>query len=384
MLYNETMKYITFIILLVLGFGGLVGVYLYFYDPVADIAFAPNAHSVKEGIPKVERTYSVRTIARDLSVPWELAFLSDRSMLVTERAGTLVRIYRDGSRATTTPPTAVRAEGEGGLLGMALHPEYEENSYLYLYQTQPSGNGTKNAVIRYVYDEATHTLTEPVTIVDNIPGAQYHDGGRLAFGPDGKLYITTGDAGKEDLAQDINSFAGKILRYNDDGTVPSDNPFGNGVWSYGHRNPQGLAWDSQGVLWSTEHGRSGIVSGYDELNKIERRGNYGWPIVQGDQESPGTNAPLIHSGSDTTWAPASLVYYNGSFFFGGLRGEGLYEARYNGELELVRHFAGLYGRIRTVVEGPDDALYFTTSNTDGRGNVREGDDIVVRLEIAPY
>lgn len=208
-----------------------------------------------------------------------------------------------------------------------------------------------------------------------------HDGGRIAFGPDGFLYITTGDASQSRLAQDIRSLAGKILRIRDDGSVPSDNPFGNAVWSYGHRNPQGLAWDDRGRLWATEHGRSIPFSGYDELNLIEKGGNYGWPDIQGDRAKPDMERPIIHSGPSTTWAPAGAAFLNGSIFFGGLKGTALYQAKITGErnIALTKHFEKAYGRIRAVVKGPDDMLYISTSNTDGRGEARPGDDNIIRI-----
>src|SRR5262249_24978139 len=156
------------------------------------------------------------------------------------------------------------------------------------------------------------------------PGAKYHDGGRMAFGPDDYLYITTGDATVDYLAQDISSLSGKILRIRDDGSLPQDNPFGNAVYSYGHRNSQGLTWDSLKQLWSTEHG----PTGYDELNLIEKGQNYGWPLIMGSESRPGMKTPILHSGLNT-WAPASALFWDGSIFFGGLRGEALYEARIN-------------------------------------------------------
>ncbi|HWQ99627.1 MAG TPA: PQQ-dependent sugar dehydrogenase, partial [Candidatus Methylomirabilis sp.] len=201
-----------------------------------------------------------------------------------------------------------------------------------------------------------------------------------AFGPDGKLYVTTGDAGRDRNAQDKTSLAGKILRLNDDGTVPDDNPFGTAVWSYGHRNPQGLVWDDQGRLWATEHGRSGILSGFDELNLIEKGKNYGWPAIQGDDKKEGLVTPVINSGANETWAPSGAVYVDGSVFFAGLRGETLYEARVNDTpVTLKKHLVGQYGRLRAVVLGPDGDLYLTTSNLDGRGTPVTDDDRIVRI-----
>ena len=269
--------------------------------------------------------------------------------------------------------------GEGGLLGMALHPQFSENRWIYLYLTTNIGNGLKNRVERYRFEG--DRLSEKTIIIDNIPGAAYHDGGRIAFGPDGYLYITTGDAGSSNLAQDINLLAGKILRLKDDGSIPPDNPFGNAVWSYGHRNSQGLAWDKEGNLWATEHGRSGILSGLDELNLIEKGENHGWPVIQGDEKKEDMKSPIVQSGADETWAPAGIAFWDGSLFFGGLRGESLYEATIlNGnKVALKARFRQEFGRIRAVILGADGYLYITTSNTDGRGDPNPNDDKIIRI-----
>lgn len=318
-----------------------------------------------------------QVIAENLDIPWDIVFLPNGDILVTERPGTVVRID-DGKRY---PIQGVHHRGEGGLLGMVLHPEFEQNRQVYLYLTTQTAQGVTNRVERYRFED--DALTGRTEIISGIPGAVYHDGGRMAFGPDGHLYITTGDATNESLAQDTGSLAGKILRIRDDGSVPADNPFGNAVYSYGHRNPQGLAWDGQGRLWSTEHGRSGVASGYDELNLIRAGGNYGWPEIQGSETREGMIPPALHSGPRTTWAPASAVHHRGSIFFGGLRGQALYEAvlpEDGGEPHLRTHFEGEFGRIRTVVFGPDGAMHLTTSNTDGRGSPVSEDDRIIRIE----
>ena len=322
----------------------------------------------------------VEVVVQDLGIPWDIAFLPNE-ILITQRGGNLLR-FSEGEKSVIAQ-LPLEARGEGGLLGIALHPEFVDTQYLYLYVTYRSAGGTtENRVERYRYAEGV--LSEQTTILSDIPGALFHNGGRLAFGPDEKLYITTGDAQKPALAQDRASLAGKILRVNDDGSVPADNPFpGSPVYSYGHRNPQGIAWDEEEVLWSTEHGRSGFSSGFDEINRIVPGGNYGWPESQGDESAEGTIAPVRHSGAQVTWAPASAVFVNGHLFFGGLRGETLYEAVFEGEsiVEIQEHYKGAFGRIRTVLLGPDNMLYLTTSNRDGRGIARPGDDAVVRIRI---
>jgi glucose/arabinose dehydrogenase len=203
-----------------------------------------------------------------------------------------------------------------------------------------------------------------------LPAGQNHDGGRIAFGPDGYLYITTGETGIISLAQDKNSLAGKILRIKN-GEVE--------IYSIGHRNPQGLAWDTSGNLWSTEHGRSGAQSGYDELNLIVQGGNYGWPTIEGPETAQGITAPIIHSGADKTWAPAGMAFFNGKLYFAGLRGQSLYEYDLTSK-KLSEYLSGEYGRLRAVVVGPDGNLYVSTSNRDGRGTPKTGDDKILKID----
>lgn len=323
----------------------------------------------------------IEIIAEDLQIPWEIAFLPDGDILVTERPGKLLRI---GDDRQAIEVSGVRHVGEGGLMGLALHPDFEDNHLIYLYLTSQEGNRTVNRVERYKLEG--NTLSGRQVIIEGIPGSAIHDGGRIEFGPDGMLYIGTGDAGNENSAQDRNSLAGKILRINDDGSIPSDNPFGNAVYSYGHRNVQGLTWDNEDRLWATEHGPSGALTGYDELNLIERGQNYGWPLIRGDQQRNGMISPKIQSGGNETWAPGDAEFVNGSIFFSGLRGATLYEAKLsNTEVsDIVRHLANEYGRLRAVRLGPDGGLYITTSNTDGRGNTKDGDDKIIRLEISRF
>lgn len=388
------------VILAIVGYGG--------YTLYRNMAFAPTVQEnvidtplpengkAESGVDEVEALApTIEIIAENLQIPWEVVFLPSgdpeeeqapygAGMLVTERTGSLVKIGADPSTSSGRVRTKISIEGvehigEGGLLGLALHPNFEENNWIYLYLTTRADGGLINRIERYRL--VGNTLSQKTIIIDNIPGARFHDGGRIAFSPDGFLYITTGDAGDSQSAQNLNSLAGKILRLNDDGTIPSNNPFETAIYSYGHRNPQGLAWDASGQLWATEHGRSGVLSGLDELNKIIKGENYGWPDSQGDAVLSGTVGPIIHSGPNITWAPASAAFWDGSIFFGGLRGESLYEAIiHNGTVtELKTHFHREFGRIRTVQLGPDGMLYLTTSNTDGRGAVRAGDDKIIRV-----
>jgi glucose/arabinose dehydrogenase len=317
-----------------------------------------------------------KIVAENLKIPWEIVFLPDGSMLVTERPGTIQRITPTKQAIQIQ---GVRHVGEGGLLGMVLHPDFKNNQRIYLYLTTASGSGLSNRVESYRLDG--NALADRKVVIENIPGSSNHDGGRIAFGPDNSLYITTGDAEVPARAQDTNSLAGKILRLKEDGSVPADNPFNNAVYSYGHRNPQGLAWDNQGRLWATEHGRSGASSGYDELNLIEKGKNYGWPTIEGDKSQDGMQRPIAHSGANSTWAPSGLAYLNGSLYYSGLRGESLYKATINNgpSVDLKNYLAKKYGRLRAVVVGSDGYLYISTSNTDGRGSVKTGDDKIIRL-----
>ncbi|MBI2405115.1 PQQ-dependent sugar dehydrogenase [Candidatus Gottesmanbacteria bacterium] len=339
--------------------------------------FAPTPTNIVESTPSARaEKEDIEIIAQNLKVPWEIAFLPDKTMLVTERTGNLLRVDRETHIIQTIE--GVKATGEGGLLGLAVHPTFGSNHVIYLYLTSQENGKLVNRVERYVL--LNNRLSDRMVIFSGIAGSSLHDGGRIAFGPDGFLYITTGDATNEKFAQDKQSLNGKILRIKDDGSIPSDNPFGSAVYSYGHRNAQGLVWDTQGRLWATEHGPSGLQSGFDEVNLIEKGKNYGWPVVKGDQTALGMVSPVIQSGASDTWAPAGVAFWDGSLFFGGLRGEALYEAKITGEkLTLSSHFKGRFGRIRAVGLGPDGFLYLSTSNTDGRGTVQSGDDKIIRL-----
>lgn len=340
--------------------------------------FAPTESTTPEGeVNDGVGVQNPEVVVQNLSIPWELVFLPNGDMVVTERSGTLLLI---GETRDAIEISGVEHRGEGGLLGLALHPNFEQNNWIYLYLTTQTDTGLTNRVERYVLRGAA--LSERTVIIENIPGARFHDGGRIAFGPDGLLYIATGDAGSVQSAQDTSSLAGKILRITDTGAIPSSNPFGNAVYSYGHRNVQGLAWDSTGILWATEHGPSGFESGFDELNRIMSGINYGWPDIIGDEVQEGMEAPQLHSGETDVWAPSGATYINGHVLFAGLRGESLYVATVeSGEAtEFRTFFREEYGRLRTVVLGSDGMLYMLTNNTDGRGAPNKNDDKIIRID----
>jgi aldose sugar dehydrogenase len=366
----------------------ILGLGIFYYAYVADRG--PGV-PLAQGLLDTDRdntvVYAVEEVAGGLEVPWSLAFTSDTRMLVTERPGRL-RVIENGQ--LMPDPLHVFPEvstiGEEGLMSVVLDPGYVENKYLYVSLAYESERGMFVKIVRFT-DQGSSLGNETV-ILDAIPAAKYHAGCRLAFGPDGKLYITTGDALDRQQAQDLESWAGKILRINADGSIPGDNPFANSpVWSYGHRNPQGLAWDASGQLYSSEHGPSVIDGprGGDEVNKILKGANYGWPLVSHEKTLAGTEPALkVFTPAE---APASLLIYSGrsipqfggDMFFGALVGEGIVRLTPAEDAYAVEKLFTDYGRIREVMEGPDGSMYFSTSNRDGRGDPTSGDDRIYRI-----
>lgn len=324
----------------------------------------------------------VEPIAENLDTPWEVAFGPDGRIFVTERPGT-VRVIEDGElREEPYAELAVDEMGEGGQLGLAFDPEFEENRTLYAYYTTDEEDGARNRIVRLVEEDGV--AVEEEVLLEG-PAAQIHNGGRIAFGPDGKLYATLGDVSEASLAQDRDALAGKIVRLEPDGSIPDDNPFGDSpVYSYGHRNPQGLAWDDEGNLYAPEHGQSA----HDELNLIRPGENYGWPEVEGEEERTGYTAPVLQSGEET-WAPSGAEYvqsgpWEGSILFTGLAGESLHRVEFDpedpGRVTGHREYLeGEYGRLRAVEQGPDGALYVLTSNRDGRGDPAPEDDRLLKV-----
>jgi aldose sugar dehydrogenase len=339
----------------------------------------------------------VETLVTGLEVPWSIAFSSPSRMLVTERPGR-IRIVENGKLQPAPLATIsdVESTGETGLMGLTLAPDYEKSRWLYISYAYSDRGGIRVRVVRYHDDGAA--LSDRKVIIEGLPAAQFHAGCRLKFGPDGKLYITTGDATTGEIAQRMDSLGGKTLRLNPDGTIPPDNPFPRSpIFSLGHRNSQGLDWQpGTGLQFQTEHGPSGFdgPGGGDEVNIVEKGKNYGWPLVHHRASRDGMVSPLLEFTPAIAPSGASFVTgsklpgLKGDFLFACLRGESLMRVRV--DPADPRRVAGTeplflreYGRLREVVNGPDGAIYFTTSNRDGRGSVRKGDDRILRLTQSP-
>ncbi len=339
--------------------------------------------------------FIIETVAQGLEVPWGIAFLPNGDLLFTERPGR-VRIVEGGklrSEAVFKVPD-VEPSGESGLMDISLHPDFAANKFVYLAYAY-NNEGQKVKVVRYTFDATG--FKEDKIIIEGIPAAPNHAGTRARIGPDGKLYITTGDATEWDLAQKPDSLAGKTLRLNADGSVPTDNPFLKNkayrpeIWSVGHRNAQGIAWHPVSkLMFQTEHGPSGFEDrgrDADELNIVEAGKNYGWPEIWGTKTKAGMEAPLLEY--TPACAPASLMIYNGDkfasfkgdLFFGCLAGTRLIRVKVNGRKVLGQQnlLNRNLGRIREVAQGPDGFIYVTTSNRDGRGNPDEADDRIMRI-----
>lgn len=369
-----------------------------FQSPIAPgESFGTPTNFAATTTPLISTPYVIETVASGLDTPWSIVFTSADRMLVTERPGRL-RVIERGTLLAKPLHTfsGISEISEEGLMSLALHPDYRSNRQLYVSYAYAAADGLWVKVVRF--RDNGDRLNDELTILDRIPAAKYHAGNRLAFGPDRKLYITTGDSTHKELAQQMDSLAGKILRLNPDGSIPDDNPFPNSpVYSFGHRNPQGISWHPvTGELYSTEHGPSVIdgPAGGDEINRIVKGGNYGWPLVSHGARREGTVAPLwVFTPAE---APASALVYSGQalpqfrndLFFGALRGEGLVRVRVSPQdpdlIMSVEKLAQVQlGRIREVAEGPGGAIYFSTSNRDGRGNPSAEDDRIMRIIPKP-
>ena len=354
------------------------------------LAACGNEGTASEGVSVPSTGYVVETVVQGLRVPWDLAFAQDGRMFVTERPGR-IRVVEDGD--LLDEPFAeldVWAQSEAGLMGIALDPSFTENGHLYVCYTYIDElRGPTNRVARLT--DSGGTGTGHTVVFDGIPGARNHNGCRIRFGPDDKLYVTMGDAQNADAAQDPSSPSGKILRLNADGSVPDDNPIpGNPMYTLGHRNPQGIDWHPEtGEAFITEHG----PSDNDEINLLVAGGNYGWPEVRGKSDNPDYEDPLtIYT---PTLALAGAAFYTGgplplhwtnSFFFTTLKEQHIRRLTFAADLDGAWTVIGeekilenQIGRLRAIVQGPDGYLYITTSNRDGRGSPARFDDRILRI-----
>jgi glucose/arabinose dehydrogenase len=355
-----------------------------------------NAQAVEEVFLPDGDGVRVDEWVRNLEVPWSLVFLPDGRALVSERPGR-IRLIKNG--VLHKEPYArldVNHAGEGGLMGLAVHPDFPKQPYIYAMHTYKKNGSVFNRVVRLRDGKDRGTFDK--IIIDNIPGARNHNGGRIGFGPDRLLYITTGETFEADLSQDRASLGGKILRVTPEGQIPPDNPFGDSpVYAYGLRNPQGMAWHPRtGSLFVSDHGPSGerLRFGNDEVNVIVKGGNYGWPRVIGTGRQKEYIDPIVLWEKATP--PAGITFYNGDLlkkfkgdlFVATLKSRTLIRIVLDKDAEKIvrmeRWFAtdgnsGKYGRLRDVVVGPDGALYFLSSNRDGRGDPLPGDDKIYRI-----
>jgi len=320
--------------------------------------------------PVKQSGFESEVLIENLDTPWAIDFLPNGELIFTERQGR-VSVF-DNGELRVVGTIKVSEVSESGLLGIAVDPEFNKNRFVYLYYTHENGN----RVSRFVLNEV---LEAEFILLDTIPSASIHDGGRIKFGPDGKLYVAAGDSASPSLAQDVNSLAGKILRMNKDGTAPEDNPFGNYVYSYGHRNPQGIAWHPiTKELYASEHG----PNGNDELNIIVKGKNYGWPLIECDKISD-RYVNSIRCYSEFTLAPSGIAFYKNELYIAGLRGTQLRRVVFGNDYKTILREEELFtdlGRVREVVEH-NGYLYISTSNRDGRGIPRLNDDKIIRIKI---
>ncbi|MDT9697364.1 PQQ-dependent sugar dehydrogenase [Streptomyces sp. P17] len=342
---------------------------------------APSPGTSEEAAPAKGSVKVLRTVAEDLKTPWGLAPLPDGDLLVSSRdEGTITRVDPEtGKKTELGEVPGVSPAGEGGLMGLALSPDYASDHMIYAYFTSASDN----RIVRMLHDEGKPSgeqLGAPDTILRGIPKGFVHNGGRIAFGPDKMLYAGTGESGEESLSQDKKSLGGKILRLTPEGEPAPGNPFPDSpVYSYGHRNVQGLAWDTKQRLFAAEFGQDT----WDELNAIKPGDNYGWPEAEGKSDDPAFHNPIAQWTTDEA-SPSGIAYAEGSIWMAGLRGERLWRIPLKGteaSAEPQAFLEGDHGRLRTVVSAGGDKLWLVTSETDGRGSPEGGDDKILEVQV---
>jgi len=355
-------------------------------EPLDTTTPGSGAPTAIPGDGRVDPVGSPAVIASGLDAPWSILRLPDGSTLISERDTTRVReLLPDGSLRDAGSVSGAQPGGEGGLLGLAYLAGSAGSEaaagwagWVYAYFTTSADNRIMRMPL--LGQAGGHTLGDPEPVLDGIPRAGNHNGGRLGFGPDGLLYASVGDAGNSANAQDPNSLSGKILRMTPTGGVPVDNPFGSLVYSLGHRNPQGLAWDSRGRLWASEFGQNT----WDELNLIRAGGNYGWPNVEGQAGNPEYIDPVQEWATDAA-SPSGIAIVQDTLFMTGLRGARLWSVDVSTEdsstVAPTAWFVNIYGRLRDVVPGPGGTLWFVSNNTDGRGRPTAGDDRLYQVPL---
>jgi glucose/arabinose dehydrogenase len=325
--------------------------------------------------PGTARLGTPQDLATGLAVPWAIAFLPGGDALVTERdTARLMRVTPAGKVSTVGKVPGVSPAGEGGLLGVTVSPTFTRDHLVFLYYSAES----ENRIVRFEYRGPQ--ISGVRTLVTGIPRGPIHNGGRLAFGPDHMLYASTGETGRGGLSQDRSSLGGKILRMTLDGKPAPGNPFGTLVYSYGHRNVQGLAWDSAGHMFAAEFGQDR----FDEINRIVAGRNYGWPVVEGFGGDTKKYTPPLLTWTTDEASPSGLAYDRGSLWAAALGGRRLWQVPLSQSGTVgkpIAHFTGQYGRLRAVVTAPDGSLWVSTSNRDGRGSPKPGDDRILRIPV---
>lgn len=317
-------------------------------------------------------TGTPQAVATGLEAPWSVVFRNGTPLVSERDSGRILELSPDGTTRTVGDIPGVAAVGEGGLLGLAVDSE----GRLYVYSTGTDGNRLQRFGV--TGEPGSLALGQPETLLEGIASASYHDGGRIAFGPDGMLYVAIGDAGRRDSSQNLDSLNGKILRMTPDGGVPGDNPFPDSlVYSYGHRNPQGLAWAEDGTMFATEFGQNT----WDELNIITAGANYGWPAVEGIATTGDFTDP-VQQWEPTEASPSGMAHIDGTLFIANLRGQVLRAVSVADPSTSTTYYDGEFGRLRDVTAAPDGKLWFVTNNTDGRGRPGPDDDRILSVDLA--